>query len=354
MADLSAVLEELDAWFADERPDLYPRLRPGLSEHEIQNLEARVAPYALPDDLVTVYRWHDGWEAQCSGAPYVGLHHDCSFHTLRATVELYETLCGLNREIDDLWNPLWFPAFGDQSGELVELQPERGLLAGPLWSFHSHDGEVYTTFDSVTSLFRTTLELWRAGLLPLTQGQWPEMRQRIVSHNPVARYSDGSSRLRRSTAPSLDWPDAWLIAAGVERPRVADDADVITIAELLTDPSCERPVRGEYRCAMGSGAGWETGALKDETGSIKVHLERESTRNYRWLRASNRLEMTLTPITEGDTVVEALAGCGFESDLEESVTRRLLDASAASFHATRVVPLPRVDEDGSQKGREAV
>jgi hypothetical protein len=71
-----------------------------------------------------------------------------------------------------------------------------------------------------------------------------------------------------------------------------------------------------------------------------VHLERESTENYRLLATSNRVEMILRPVTEGETVEEMVDGCEFESDLEESVTRRLLDASAASFDAIRVVPLP--------------
>ena len=242
MSDLSAVLEELDGWLAAERPDLYPGLRPGLPEREIEDLEARLAPYRLPADLVTV--------------------------------------------------------------------------------------------------FATALELWRTGLLPLGPDQWPDVRRCLVSHNPAARDSDGRSRLQRSTAPAFDWPESWLIAAGVGFPHPAGDSDVITIAELLADPSCERPVRGTFRTKMGSGAGWETGTLTDETGSIEVYLERESTENHRLVRSSNRFEMVVRPVTEGETVAESMAACEFGSELEESVTRRFLEASAASFDAIRVVPLP--------------
>jgi cell wall assembly regulator SMI1 len=337
MDQLSAVLEDLDAWLAAERPDLHPRLRPGLSERQLAELEARLAPYHLPADLVTVYRWHDGWEEQHGGS-YVSLLPDCSFHALQDSIELYEMLCGLNQELDDSWNPLWFPAFGDQSGEFVELQPGPDLPAGFLWSFHSHDAEVYTSYDSVAALYRTTLELWRSGLLPAsTPGPWLEIRHRIAFHNPAAKQPDGYSRLTRERFASLDWPESWLIAAGVARPTPADDGDVITIAELLVDPWCERPVRGEFRCAMASAAGY-TGTLSDETGAIKVHVDRETTENFRLL--SFRVEMIVRPVTEGETVEESMTACDFDNELEESLTRVFLERSAASFEAIRVVPLP--------------
>ncbi len=336
--ELRVVLDELDAWFAAERPDLYPRLRPGLSERQIEELEARLAPYRLPADLVTVYVWHDGWDDKRGGS-CVPLVYDCTFNSLGDVIWLYEEQCELDRQLDNAWNPLWFPAFGYQTGEFVELQPDRDLPAGLLWSFHSHDGGVHTSYDSVAALFGTALELWRRGLLPLSPGQWPDVRRCLVSHNPVTRDPDGRWRLTRSAAPSFDWPEPWLKAAGIAFPR-ANDGDVITIAELLANPSCERPVRGVFRTALSSG-GWETGTLSDDTGSAKVHLERDSTENFRLLRSSNRFEMILRPVTEGETVEEMADGCEFGSDLEESVTRRILDASSASFDAIRIVPLPR-------------
>jgi cell wall assembly regulator SMI1 len=340
MREVTEVLEELESWLASERPDLLPRLRPGLSELGVEELETRLAPYRLPADLVTVYQWHDGWDPHPGGAsPYVGLMYDCSFHALEHTIELYEILLGID-EPEDVWNPLWFPAFGEGSGEFVELQPGPNLPAGLLWSFHSHAGELHTAYDSVASLFRTTLELWRAGMLPSTEPWVPDgLRAFVAAHNPVARHPDGRSRLERLSMPSLDWPKPWLIAAGIARPSPADDDEVITIAEFLTDPWCERPVRGEFRCSMGS-ASWSAGTLTDETGSIKVHVEREMTENFRLFATSNRVEMILTPVTEGDTVEESMAQCELDDELERSVTRRFLEASAAAFDAIRVVPLP--------------
>jgi hypothetical protein len=121
---------------------------------------------------------------------------------------------------------------------------------------------------------------------------------------------------------------------------------VVTVAELLADPLCGRPVRGDYRGNAGS-TDWKVGTLTDGTGSVKVALDRSSTENYRLLSSPGRVEMILTPVTEGETVDEALAGVECEDPAVESVTRRLLEASAASFHADRVVPLPEPTPAGS-------
>ena len=340
MDELRRVLDDLDDWLRVERPDLYPRLRPGLSPERIRTLEARLAPYRLPEDLVVLYSWHDGWDAVVEGE-YVGFLPDMPFNSLGEAVEQYTFWCSMIEQQEDIWNRLWFPAFGDQSGEFVELQRRPGQSAGLVWSFHSHDAWVSETYASVTALFETTLGLWRRGLMPFSGPYFPEgFHAFVAAQNPETRQPDGRPYRQTNSFPSLDeWPTTWLAAAGITVPAPADDAEVVTVAELLADPRCGRPVRGHYRCRAGS-TEWETGILTDETGSVEVRLGRASTENYRLLHSSPRLEMTLTPIEEGETVDEALAAAGCKGPAEESVTRRILEATAASFHAHRVVPLP--------------
>jgi cell wall assembly regulator SMI1 len=328
MDELQGILDEFDAWLRDERPDLYGRLRPGLSRDEIHELEASLAPYRLPADLVALYSWRDGWDELAEGE-YVSFLPDCRFNSLGAAIEEYSVWCSLIEQEEDIWNPLWFPAFGDQSGEFVELQPDPGRPAGPLWSFHSHDAWFEVSYASVAALFATTFALWRADLLP--SGEWPDIHSFMKERNPP------SSQISRSPTPG-EWPSTWLVAAGIAVPTPAEDAEVATIAELLADPWCGKPVRGAYRCSAGS-VDSQAGTLTDETGSVKVGLDRDTTENYRLAMSSRRLEMILTPITEGETVAEALATADCEDPQREAVTRRLLDAFSASFHANRIVPL---------------
>jgi hypothetical protein len=85
---------------------------------------------------------------------------------------------------------------------------------------------------------------------------------------------------------------------------------------------------------------WEVSLLTDRTASIHVRSDRRSTENYRLMHMGDRVEMVVTPITEGPTVREAMAEGEFADELEESVTHRFLEASAASFRAVRIVPIP--------------
>src|SRR6266545_1026755 len=155
MNELQAVLDDLDHWFRAERPDMYSRFRPGLSQNEIRELETRLAPYRLPADLVTLYAWHDGWISYAD-EKHVSLMWDATFSSLGEAVDHYESMTSLmSREEDmpDLWHPLWFPAFGDQHYDFVELQPEPNRPAGGVWSWHTYGAEVVTRYDSVASLF---------------------------------------------------------------------------------------------------------------------------------------------------------------------------------------------------------
>jgi cell wall assembly regulator SMI1 len=327
-------LDEFEAWLTAERPELHERFKPGLGEDQILALANRLSPYHLPEELVTVYQWHDGWASSRAGE-YVPLLYDGTFNSLESAVTQYEQWCELIPE--DAWHPLWFPAFGDASGEFIELQPEAGLTAGCLWSYHSHDAAVSMSYDSAASLFRTSLELWRIGWQS-SDIPFHDVSGLIAEHNPVTRSGDGRPKNELSCFPSLSWPEAWKVAIGIGPFVPASDSDVVSVAELLADPWCGRPVRGELRGISGS-TGWSVERLSDDTGSVQVHLDRATTENFRMCPAGTRFDVFLTPITDGETVDDAMSGCDFGSKLEESVTRRFLEASASSFRATRIVPL---------------
>lgn len=211
--DLRGVLDDLDEWFRTERPELYSRLRPGLAMEPIRTLEERLAPYFLPEDLVVLYSWHDGWDETAEGE-YAEFLPDMPFNSLEEAVEQYTLWCSLIGEVGpdaSIWHRLWFPAFLRQSGEFVELQRQPGHSAGVVYSFHSHDGWVNSTYDSVAALFETTLALWRRGLMPLNGPTFPEgFHAFVASLNPETRQADGRSRREVSRDPSPDWPTTWL------------------------------------------------------------------------------------------------------------------------------------------------
>jgi cell wall assembly regulator SMI1 len=305
--ELERALDSFDAVFQEVRPDLYPRLRPGLSAEQIRLLEARLAPYWLPKDLVVLYAWHDGWDAS-AGGEYVNLLPSGRFNPLSEAVEQYAQWCSMNEQQEDTWNPLWFPAFGDSNGEFVELhdEPEEpaGVLwsGGALWSFDSHDAVVWTSYDSVASLFRASTTLWMEGLMPF-EGVYPDgVIGWVASYNRRTQRPDVVARGARapvtghqyreiSRFPSLgEWPTTWLVAAGLVEPSPTEDGDAITVARLLREPSCRLPVRGAFRFTGTSGnVGF--GTLTDKTDRLGEGEDRSE---------NGELQAALAAVPRGD------------------------------------------------------
>jgi cell wall assembly regulator SMI1 len=325
MADLQATLDELDALIRTRHPALCARFRPGLSVEQIGELAESLQPYHLPADLVALYRWHDGWEAFLDG-DYCLLLPDAQFNSLGDAIVQYrawwETLGA------DGWHPLWFPCFGDQSGELVVLQLEPDRSAGGLLSFHT-EYELHTSYDSVATLFATTVDCWRTGLLPLRDPSYfpPEILKVIARHNPLSRTPEGVPRQELTRWSTTGWPPAWKEVLGIVQTAPAADELVVTIAEFLGDPLSGRPVRAEVAGWGGSFDAFVATAT-DATGSLPVLLTRDQTENFREFAGGERFELWLAPIADRGPVDELAANM-----------RHIAELPAVAYIATRIVPL---------------
>src|SRR5919204_4872874 len=288
-ADLSATLSDLDRWIRTNRPDLYPRFRPGLQGAQLDELSRRLRPYYLSAELVTLYSWHDGWQDVVDG-DYRPLLPDATFNSLSEAITQYELWWNTLGSAG--WHPLWFPAFGDQSGELVALQLGPDEPAGPVFAYHS-DLELSTSYDSVATLFATTFECWRRGLVPYDPLSFPpEIRQITGHHNPLSRTPEGSYREGISRSSTEKWPQSWKDALDVA-PMQPAGSDVVTIAEFLSDPERGRPIHADVRPRSGS-TDWIAVTATDATGAIVVELTRDTTENFRELARPGRYELWLT------------------------------------------------------------
>lgn len=222
---LEQVLGEIDAWFIEHRPDLLPRLRPGLTESEIADRAAELTPFHLPADLITLYGWHNGFDGWAEG-DFVPFLHDADFNSLDEAIAEYRSWMEMAQQVDVIvWHPAWFPAFGRQSGGLValQLQPERP--AGVVWGYHDDGGELLSENDSVAALFRTSLALWKAGEIQnvvfITEGIWAA----LATHNPRTRNADGRWAFVVDPESLEGWPDEWTEAgqAWIEAGRSQGD-----------------------------------------------------------------------------------------------------------------------------------
>jgi len=324
MADLRETLDELDGLIRDRHPELAGRLRPGRSDEDIAVLAEDLRPYHLPADLMTLYRLHDGWDSYSDG-DYCGLLPDAAFNSLAEAVAQYRGWWDALGA--DGWHPLWFPAFGDQSGELVALQLEPDRPAGQVLSFHT-ETDLATSYDSVAALFATTLECWQNGILPLADpaSYPPEILTIAARHNPRSRTPDGLPRLELSRTSARDWPDEWREALGLVPLEPAADELVVTIAEFLRDRPSGRPIRAEL---SGWGGAFDAfvATASDATGSLDVLLTRDETENFREFAGGLRFDVWLAAVDPAAVANLATA------------MRGLAELPAVAFVAVRIVPL---------------
>ena len=227
----------------------------------------------------------------------------------------------------DGWHPLWFPAFGDQSGELVALQLEPDRPAGQVLAFHA-ETDLAASYDSVAALFATTLECWQTGLLPLADPAFhpPEILAIAARHNPRSRTPDGLPRLEISRASARDWPAEWREVLGLAPLEPAADELVVTIARFLRDRPSDRPIRAELR---GWGGAFDAfvATASDGTGSLDVLLTRDQTENLREFAGGRRFDVWLASADR-----EAVANLA-------TVMRGVAELPAIAFVAARIVPL---------------
>lgn len=172
---LDIELEQLREQFERSAPHIV--LRPGLSDAEIDELEARLSPYRLPADVRALYRWANGAE-DC-----LDLFFDAAFPSLARALDVRDGLLDVHAtDVDPSWIPSWFPltAQSHQFGELVTLEPRHSAEAGWLWNFHYHDPVLSPSYVSVLHLVATSRIMWsRAakGQEEFSVGEWNAARR---------------------------------------------------------------------------------------------------------------------------------------------------------------------------------
>ena len=107
----------------------------------------------------------------------------------------------------------------------------------------------------------------------------------------------------------------------------AADEEIVTIAELVADPSASGPVRAELR-GIGGSIDRFFATASDGTGSATVFMMRDETENFREASGSGRYELWLVPLADGPRLDERAGGL-----------RRLTDVFPVLYFGTRVIPL---------------
>lgn len=229
---LVEALQRLESQFP-RAESLRRSLRPGLEPAQIDR-KARELPFALPEEVRTLYAWCDG--AESSAPDFV---YGYSFLPLDRAIELYRAQRRLARQVaggeaDELWSPRWLPLFemdGQQS--MVIVGGDGAGMEAPLYELFIQDATPLERFPSIAALVDHVAACIERGGYSYDGGRLAEDRNLVAA---VRREREGDrvaailSRLRSHPSPE-------------ELPRLERDLDDLRdprfVDELLRllDPS---------------------------------------------------------------------------------------------------------------------
>ena len=159
--ELEHALTRLDAWWVQHDPELHAELNPGCETEEIQAFEEKLGGYKLPQDIVLMYKWHNG---QDDLSLDIGTRHP--FLPLQNA--LLERDIMLEALGDVQWDPSWLPVFSEaDEGMFVILSEQRQPYSG-LYYYNLQSDPITMHYQSVLGKIHSLLEAYERGiLLPL-------------------------------------------------------------------------------------------------------------------------------------------------------------------------------------------
>lgn len=155
MQDLLAALEKT---INSHHPDLIHSLRPGISEDELAQAEARLG-YPIHPDLAALYRWHNGLEDDRELFP------GHSFFSLQGAVRLNDDIQEFPYNLLLSSEKNWLVLFPDPAGDGYYYDPSRTYSAGGVF-YTFRENNYFRYFPSLKNLLKAVIEMYEEGLLP--------------------------------------------------------------------------------------------------------------------------------------------------------------------------------------------
>jgi cell wall assembly regulator SMI1 len=257
---LEPALQQLHAALERAGSPVAELLAPGLDGDEIGRLTADL-PFALPEELVALYRWHDGLTGD--GTPKGQLFPGGYWLSLRQALEhraamlrvAADATAGTELDPELIWRASWMPAFIDFFGDTHVVVCER-TTESPVWFVAKDDPDHRPlVFDGIASLVRTAGESWSDGVFAFDRdGVTAPDEERYAAvwrrHNPAAAAAAPRPPASADMARALSSADARARAdAARDSVKLGADAPLAELRLALADS--EADVRGEAAAALG-------------------------------------------------------------------------------------------------------
>lgn len=265
-------LERFEAALRQRFPEALHAMKPGLDDDGIASLAALIAPFDLPEQLVTLYRWHNGSER--------GVFAGWTMESLEALTEQRQLYLGAPFNEPPVWLHIFRAEYTYVVAE-VEIRG-RGDYDPSIWWGDTHDGGLIRAFDSLETLVATCADLVEEDILAERFGALlaPDMsslrgqslREYRLRHSPTAFTEYGASAANEQPRfPERSWPAAWLASLDVGPERWKLRGATTTIRDLIANG---QSVRGfdTIRGSVGTLWGGDTYAFEFSDGTGTMHL----------------------------------------------------------------------------------
>lgn len=138
---VSLLIARVESWLAAHRPDYLARLRPGVTDAQLDDFEARFS-LRLPDAFRELYRWRDG-QQPLYFASFQGNREFSPLESVSNTKELFDSMIGHDFNQPGWWRRGWVPFLDNGGGShlCVDVTAEDGGLPGQLVAFWKADGD---------------------------------------------------------------------------------------------------------------------------------------------------------------------------------------------------------------------
>ena len=201
---LTDVLAQIDAWYSANVPAIHAKLRPGVTDAELNALEQRTG-LKLPEAFRTLYKWHDGDGGRVAifGLEYVRVStveyawntwQDVILSSPEMNTE-FDSFSFPPKAIRNLYSsPGWLGFLEDKGGNYVGLDSNPGPAGttGQVITFGRDEEKKYVLANSLEDFLREYARRLNSGRVSVVKLKgYSQETLSIQLHDSQGRHTEG-------------------------------------------------------------------------------------------------------------------------------------------------------------------